>query len=238
MPADVKMKGWSGSEFNYKKVPFILLDAPESTEENPVRVPFTHGQAVSKTVTPDFSGGDMSVLIPEGELVNQLTITRPADLIPENIPEGKYIAGVGPGTFAGGGGDSGGNALVEYINSEATEIGTAAYCGMNNLRSVHFAKVTTMGPRAFANCAELEKADFDIVTSISGFVFMSCSKLVAVIFRSKSVVAFNGFAPFVDTPILDGGGYIYVPTAFQESYTAQYSSYHFRAIEDYPDICG
>ena len=121
---DVKIRGYS-AEFTYKDVPMLWLADPsqeigEPEEgETPNLVPFTYGQAVPKTVTPDFSGGDMSVPIPEGELVNQLTITKPAELIPENIPEGMYIAGVGPGTFAGGGDDgdriNGAWANLKYI---------------------------------------------------------------------------------------------------------------------------
>lgn len=100
---DIKIRGWSGNEFAYQDVPKIWLDAAESTEESPVLVPYTYGEAVSKTVEPDFSGGDMEVPIAEGELVTDLTIIKPDELVPENIPEGMIIAGVGPGTFKGTG---------------------------------------------------------------------------------------------------------------------------------------
>ena len=96
---DIKIKGWSGTDFQDQNVPKIWLDAAQSTEEAPVLVPYTYGEAVSKTVEPDFSAGDMGVEIPYGELVTGLTITKPAELVPENIPNGMTIAGVGPGTF-------------------------------------------------------------------------------------------------------------------------------------------
>lgn len=104
---DIKVKGWSGADFEHKDVPLIWLADPSQEigeleeGETPALIPFTYGQAVSKTVEPDFSGGDMAVEIPEGELVTGLTITKPSDLVPEKIAEGEYIAGVGPGTFAG-----------------------------------------------------------------------------------------------------------------------------------------
>lgn len=104
--ASVKLKGWSGKEWTYDNVPKVWLNASESTEENEVKVPFTYGEAVKKEVSLDFSDGDMQVPIAEGELVTELTVKQPDDLIPENIPLGMYIAGVGPGTFEGG--DSGG----------------------------------------------------------------------------------------------------------------------------------
>ena len=100
---DVKIKGWSGTEFAYQDVPKIWLDAAQSTEEAPVLVPYTYGEAVSKTVEPDFSGGDMALDIPDGELVKELTITKPETLIPENVAAGVTIAGV-LGAFSGGGG--------------------------------------------------------------------------------------------------------------------------------------
>ena len=100
---DIKIKGWSGTEFAYQDVPKIWLNAAESTEESPVLVPYTYGEAVSKTVEPDFSAGDMAVEIPDGELVTGLTITKPETLIPENIAAGVNIAGV-LGSFSGGAG--------------------------------------------------------------------------------------------------------------------------------------
>lgn len=91
---DIKVKGWSGTEFSYQNVPKIWLNAQESTEEAPVLVPYTYGEAVSKTVEPDFSAGDMVVNIPDGELVKELTIEKPETLIPDNIVHGVTIAGV------------------------------------------------------------------------------------------------------------------------------------------------
>lgn len=122
---DIKVKGYSGNEIEYSNVPKVWLSAQESTEETPVLVPFTYGEAVSKTVEElDFSEGDMSVDIAEGELVTELTIKPPENLTPENIPDGMYIAGVGPGTFAGGGGSGGsvgsGDYLVRVIDYDGT----------------------------------------------------------------------------------------------------------------------
>ena len=100
---DIKIKGWSGSEFSYQGVPKVWLPAPESTEDAPVLVPYTYGEAVSKNVEPDFSGGDMEVPIADGELVAGMTITKPETLVPENIAAGVNVAGI-IGTFAGGSG--------------------------------------------------------------------------------------------------------------------------------------
>lgn len=194
---DVKIKGYS-AEFTYKDVPMLWLADPSQAigeleeGETPNLVPFTYGQAVPKTVTPDFSGGDMAVPIAPGELVNQLTITKPADLKPENIPEGLYIAGVGPGTFAGGGGSEGGEStLLDYTNNMATTIGDHAFYQMPNLRSVVFSKATAIGKGAFRSCEDLVSVSFPEVTEIAeatgniltksrNYAFGYCEKLIDV----------------------------------------------------------
>lgn len=102
-PNDAVILNYSQNPVEYQNVPKVWLTHPDSTEEEPVLVPFTYGEAVKKTVEPDFAAGDMPVEIPEGELVTELTVKKPEELVPENIPEGMYIAGVGPGTFVGGG---------------------------------------------------------------------------------------------------------------------------------------
>lgn len=113
--SDIKLKGWSGAERKYEGVPKVWLSDPESTDDNPILVPFTYGEAAKKTVVPDFSGGDMDVPIADGELVTELTINQPVNLKPENIPKGMYIAGVGPGEFEGG--DSDGPQLFAPSNA-------------------------------------------------------------------------------------------------------------------------
>ena len=64
-------------------------------------------------ITLDFtSGADQSVDIPDNTIVKSLTITKPADLLPENIKQGKTIAGVA-GTHLGGGGETETTVLFE-----------------------------------------------------------------------------------------------------------------------------
>lgn len=99
---DAVLLSYSQNPVVYNNIPKVWLTHPNSTEENLILVPFTYGESVSKEVAPDFSGGDMAVEIPDGELVTGLTVKKPDELVPENIPEGQYIAGVGPGTFKGG----------------------------------------------------------------------------------------------------------------------------------------
>lgn len=101
---DVKIKGYSGNELEYQNVPKVYLAAPESTPDNPVLVPFTYGEAIEGVeVEPDFSDGDMQITAPDGYLIRSGVVKKPETLVPENIAEGAYIAGVGPGTHKGSG---------------------------------------------------------------------------------------------------------------------------------------
>ena len=95
---DIKVKGYSGNDLSYTDVPKIYLRAADDSGN----IPFTYGDAVSKTVEDlDFSEADVvSVDIADGELVTELTIAKPDTLIAENIRYGKEIAGV-TGEFLG-----------------------------------------------------------------------------------------------------------------------------------------
>ena len=63
-----------------------------------------------------------------------------------------------------------------------------------------------------------------------------------MILRSETMAVLKYTKAFEGTPIESGTGYIYVPAALIDSYKTatnwtQYAD-QFRAIEDYPDICG
>ena len=92
---DIKLLTWSADEKVHDDVPFVWLDAPESTEENPVLLPFTYGAAVKMQVASlDFSEGDMEIGVPEGNLVSELTIKQPEELVPEVIAKGYRVCGI------------------------------------------------------------------------------------------------------------------------------------------------
>lgn len=101
---------------------------------------------------------------------------------------------------------------------------------------------------AFEKCTALEKIDLPVCTHIgvgtsyACCAFRSCSSLSVAILRSTTMCELDDTSVFSDTPISKGTGYIYVPKALIESYQAheKWSVYanQFRAIEDYPEICG
>lgn len=93
--ATVKIKGYSGAEFEYQNVPKVWLAAPESTADNPVLVPFTYGEAVDDVqIVPDFSSGDHTLKMPAGEMARSAVVKKPDGLIPGNIKAGETVAGI------------------------------------------------------------------------------------------------------------------------------------------------
>ena len=104
---DVSVKSYSQENVIFRDVPKIWLKKAGSSDEEPVLVPFTFGEATEDVPITglDFSGGNHCFEAPSGVLVKSAVVEKPEDLVPEKIAEGEYIAGVGPGTFAGGGGD-------------------------------------------------------------------------------------------------------------------------------------
>lgn len=93
--ATIKIKGYSGAEFEYQNVPKVWLAAPESTVDNPVLVPFTYGEAVDNVqIVPDFSSGDHTLKMPAGEMARSAVVKKPDSLIPGNIKAGETVAGI------------------------------------------------------------------------------------------------------------------------------------------------
>lgn len=99
-----------------------------------------------------------------------------------------------------------------------------------------------IGTNGFLSCVGMEKLDLGKPTEIGTSAFNSASALTVLILRSPTVCALNNVNAFAGTPMVSGTGYIYVPAALVEQYrgATNWSSFaeQFRAIEDYPDICG
>ena len=89
MATDIVLKDRNGNDVTYEGIETVTFDTPAEG----VQATFTHGQAVSKTVQPNFASGDMNVPIADGELVTELTIEKPENLEEENIKYGIEIAG-------------------------------------------------------------------------------------------------------------------------------------------------
>ena len=133
------------------------------------------------------------------------------------------------------------NGITSLNTPKVTSLGTYAFYGCSKLVEVNFPKAATVPSTCFYQCSGLAFADFGAAKSIAGNAFAYCSKLKTLILRYASAVvtitstSFSGFT---------FSGYVYVPKALLESYEADSTwssnapSAKFRAIEDYPDVCG
>lgn len=158
-----------------------------------------------------------------------------------------------------------GLSILKTVNlPNATSIGTYAFYGCTALTSVNAPNVTSLGSYSFYNCkidyvnfpkvtgiaqnafydCDLVKADFGVANKINQASFAYCRTLEALILRRTSSICTLSVATnaFTGTPIAEGTGYVYVPAALIEEYkvATNWTNYasQFRAIEDYPDICG
>ena len=129
------------------------------------------------------------------------------------------------------------------VNSPSLQIvGEQAFLTCTSLTTINVENVIKINPSGFESCKALEHLDFHIVQTISRASFNGCSKLKELIIRSESVCTLSSTSAFSSTPIKSGTGYIYVPSVLINTYktATNWSTFQaqFRAIEDYPDICG
>ena len=134
--------------------------------------------------------------------------------------------------------------LTELPNSIQT-IGTYAFYGCNNITLTSLPEnLKLVAKSAFNGCTSLTSILIHESTyHIASYGFSDCSTLSTLILKRKeSVVELENKNAFNGTPIGNKQGYIYVPSALIEEYktTTNWSTYanQFRAIEDYPDVCG
>lgn len=160
---------------------------------------------------------------------------------------------------------TGGIISGEYRNDRVSTISDYAFAECANLTSIDFSNVTvvktyafsncrvlanvnmplleTIGTRGFYFCMKLKVLDLPSLKSIAQYGLAQCQVLTALILRGETVCELAHTNAFTNTPIAKGTtGYIYVPSALIDSYKAatNWSTYanQFRAIEDYPEICG
>lgn len=134
---------------------------------------------------------------------------------------------------------------LKHINLPLVKIlYSSTFSGCSSLEEVFFPSVTTLYGYVFSGCSNLKKADFDkVFTFFKEYAFLACPSLETLILRFEShPVSLSSINNFENTPIANGTGYIYVPKALIEDYKVATNwitfADQFRAIEDYPEICG
>lgn len=122
-----------------------------------------------------------------------------------------------------------------------------SFQGCTSLVSIALPSLTTAYDYTFSK-SSLAKIDISSPCTFYPYAFSEDSALTSLILRSSSTLctledvnAFNS-TPVANDTTADTVGYIYVPSNLIDAYKTadNWSTFadHFRAIEDYPDICG
>lgn len=191
---------------------------------------FLSGTRVSTTIDPDFSGyKDMVVTPNEGEVFKEVTILRPAELVPENIVKDKVIAGI----VGVNEGSSIGDEFLSLIDGSIEEcsgdfdsirpyafykctklttlrapnvkiISERAFDGCKALKNVEGNSITEIGQNAFYGCSALESIDVSNVQKINGYAFGNCGALKKLDFGTSlnSQIGMNAFSTGAATDVI------------------------------------
>lgn len=124
------------------------------------------------------------------------------------------------------------------VNFPKVKYADRSFIDVNALTHVCFPSMTSTGWQGLTSMKGLLVADLPVITRINRGAFAYCFKLIAVILRNTAGVAgMDHSDAFNSTPIKDGTGYIYVPSALVADYKAatNWSTYadQIRALEDY-----
>lgn len=139
--------------------------------------------------------------------------------------------------------------LLNTVNfPNVNHVGVSSFNGCTHLTTITLPKIWEVGADAFRNCSALTTVDlgdgtlYDGELTLGGDAFNGCTALVTFIIRETQMAAVTNSTYFAGTPIANRNGYIYVPSKLVSTYKRNnyWSTYtdQFRAIEDYPDICG
>lgn len=222
---DVKIKGYSGNELHYADVPKVWLAAEESTEDNPVLVPFTYGEAMDDVeIIPDFSDGDMRITVPDGYLARSAVVKRPETLVPENIAEGVDIAGI-IGTLAAGGG----NVKIEVVELKSNSVVTGANKMAHNLGAIPDIIVMKRLSAQYKSCINFAFGFSKAFSELTGKALVSCveyrsssNQTTPVITQSTSgfdeITSAIGFHSVTNTEFSIGTGTYYLTNQFSHTF--------------------
>ena len=147
-------------------------------------------------------------------------------------------------------------ALTSLSLPLVESIGQQILYGCNKLTNLVLPSLTTASQNALREAQYLETVDLPKLTSIPAQMFYGCRGLRTLILRSETMVTLDNVSAFTTcyrmlgtknsgfNPNGERLGFVYVPRARLEEYQADATwiknleTTQFRAIEDYPEICG
>jgi hypothetical protein len=135
-------------------------------------------------------------------------------------------------------------AVTSVNLPEVTTIANGSLRNLHALTSIVLPKLTTVAGYGLYYSLAATKIDLPVCTTLDAYGLGYSNKLQHLILRSPTVCTLKNVNCFASTLYASGqaGGYVYVPSALVSEYqnATNWSSLAatFRAIEDYPDICG
>lgn len=128
------------------------------------------------------------------------------------------------------------------FGEKCDRIGAYAFQNCGGLTEINTNKVTIISSNAFLGLNRLIKAVLPNVVELNNGVFANCKNITEVVIKSATICNLKSTGAFVNTPVAQGTGYIYVPKNLIEQYKVETNwvtyATQFRAIEDYPEIAG
>jgi hypothetical protein len=133
-------------------------------------------------------------------------------------------------------------SLFSVDAPNVTQIGKYSF-GKCDMESIELPELLWMATDGFVGCPNLKRANLGKINNIGNYCFTNCTAFETLILpNTQKVTTLANVNAFSNTPVAAGSGYIYVPKALIDSYKSatNWSTFasQFRAIEDYPDICG
>lgn len=133
-------------------------------------------------------------------------------------------------------------SLAEINFPKAATVGQSVFVGCTSLVNAELPMATTLYSNVFNGCTALKRLKCDSLKAINALALSDCTNLEALILPANIVCTLANKNAISDTKIAKSEGYIYVPSAKLSAYktATNWSTYanKFRAIEDYPEICG
>ena len=187
----------------------------------------------------------MTALNSNATSVRQYAFRGATALVSINLPKATSIA---TNAFYGC------TKLVDVNMPLVKSIADNAFNGCSIIPSIVLPSLTSGASYMFRYCYKLATIDLPVITNIVATMFGDCRVLTTLILRSPTMCTLANTSAFTNcyhitgttnsqyNPNGDKDCYVYVPSALIESYKSatNWSTYasQFRAIEDYPDICG
>ena len=102
-----------------------------------------------------------------------------------------------------------------------TIIGSSVFQNCTSLTEIDLPNVITIGTSAFEDCSSLTTINLPSCQTIGGLVFYDCALLTSITLGwTGGVVSIEPFTTFLNTPLNNGNGHIYVPANLVDTYKA------------------